>query len=159
MRRRLAILLAATLLLAGCIGGEEAGTTTTTAEDGMADDTGQEPLPEPIADTQEVLVSADQGNFAGMGICQTPTAECWEYPFEANTTINVTGTLTWEVPLNDFDLYLLDGDEQVAVGGDPPPETEEVAAQDIGPGEYRLVVVAWLVVDGTFTLEGTFDHA
>lgn len=159
MRGRIAILLAAALLAAGCIGGEDAATTNTTAQDDMADEADQPPLPAPIEDSQDVLVSADPANFLMLGICQTPTAQCWEYPFETNTTVNLTASLTWDVPLNDFDLYLFEGDEQLAVGGDPPPETEETLAQDLDPGEYRLVVVAWLVVDGSFTVEGTFDHA
>lgn len=150
--------LAAVALLAGCLGGgEEAGGNETngTAEGNAT----LAPLPPPIEATEEVTGSADPVPVTGvMPPCEAPSAQCFRYPFELNATATIAVTLTWEVPANDFDVYIFQDGEQITTteGGSSPPGNQEAFELELEAGSYEVVVSAYAVSQDTFVLSATF---
>ena len=156
----LTLLVSAALALAGCMGGGDDGGSTDIRDNstgGSGNVTGG--LPAPISDSKQVTGSADPGTLAPGGVpCATPSSQCFRYPFQLNSTANVTAALSWTVPASDFDLYVFqDGaphPDSPAVSN--PPGTSETVKLTLEPGEYEVVVVAWGVAQDTYTLEATF---
>lgn len=157
MSRSLSILLAlaATALIAGCIGGDDAGNET---DDTGADNATAAALPPPIEASEEVTGSADPLSVTGAAACDAPTAQCFRYPFELNTTATISIDLTWTVPAHDFDVYLFQDGEPITTteGGSPPPGTQEAFDMELEPGAYEVVVSPYSVSQDTFTLSATF---
>lgn len=158
MAKWLVAMLALTLPLAGCLGDDEE------PDEEPSDDTGTgteptPPLPEDIEASEMVVASADPLNAVGMGICSSPAGQCFRYPFSTEAEVSLDALVEWTVDANDFDLYLVEGEEQVAVSGQQPPGTSEGFTVTVAPGSYELVVVAWAVTQDTFTLTGTFSSA
>ncbi len=138
---------------------------TTTAAAPAAD------LPAAIYDNRTVAFGADPFNFlpagtpvGGAGPCTTQASTCFYYPFTVNATVNgtvaVTGSLSWTLQANDFDFYLYDtaGNQVIAGASDVTtgPGTQEALAGELVPGDYQVYVVAWLVVNDTYSLAVTF---
>ena len=152
----LALLVAPALALAGCTTGDGGATPTPTTP---ADGGGAATLPPPIEDSQQVTGSADPLNFASGVPCETPSSQCFRYPFTLNATAAIDATLTWTVPANDFDLYVFKDGAPFEQDGATPPGTEESVQAALDAGEYEVVVVAWGVSQDTFTLSATFAPA
>ena len=122
----------------------------------------------------DVPVGADPFNTipvgtpaGGIAPCSSPASTCFLHDFTvpAGTNASLTATLAWQLPANDFDLYLYQGDEalsQDGINSIPPaaevPPTEQVLRHGgLGPGEYTFWVVAWLSVADGYTLDVTFE--
>lgn len=143
------------LVLSGCIATDDP--TDPVVDEPTATPVAEPVLPDPIEVSETVAGSADPLNMVFGTTCQTPTAKCYTYEFTSNASATIEAALTWMVPIHDFDLYLVQDDEQVEVAGDFPPETLEAIETGISPGTYQLVVVAWAVGADTFTLKATFS--
>ena len=160
--RCLLALAAASLVLAGCASAPTDGTTTTDATT-----TPPRTLPAAIHDTKSVTGAFAGGNVATGGLCEPEqTAQCVRYPFTANNTVAVTAKLTWTVPGNDFDLYLMQGDTIVSNDGinNLPPggpgdltATAQTLNAEVEAGTYELLVVAWFSGQDTYTLDAQFS--
>lgn len=158
MQRWLVLLMVSLLAFAGCL-GDDADDDGTDMDDGSdAGDQTRPPLPEPIEDSQMVAGGADPANFVTGEPCTNEMA-CTDYPFTAATDVRINAELTWTIEASDFDLYVYEGDEQVATSGQTPPGTSESISTTLSPGDYRVVVVAWGVAQDTYTLTATFEYA
>ena len=159
---RLAFLLLASTLLAtmpGCLEDDDVPEPTDDAPPMVAENA---TLPADIMASETVMGSADPMNFVTGGVCESPTAQCFEYPFtiEGNQSVNVDGTLTWGLEANDFDLYVYEGNTEALNGASDVtagPGTMEHVEGPLEPGEYRVIVVAWGVGQDTFDLAVTFS--
>jgi len=123
------------------------------------------PLPGPIHATGSVAFAADPANLATNAICTSPTSQCTRIPFTVNSSADVTATLKWGMPANDFDLYIYQGDTQVSNDGInqfPPSgpqdvaQTSQVMHASLAPGAYQFVVVPWNAAQDTWTLDASF---
>jgi len=127
------------------------------------------PLPAPIHATGTIAASADPLNLQpGGAICTTPTAQCTRIPFTLNASADVTATLAWGTPANDFDLYIYQDGTQVSNDGInqfPPSgpgdvaQTTQVMHASLDAGSYEFVVVPWNAVQDSWTLDATFGGA
>jgi len=148
-----AILAVLLLASAGCVGGSHEADVETTGDASAA-------LPGPIADEQHVEVGADPLDSAQQGGCEENASACYAYPFQVGEDARVQAHLDWANATNDFDLHVVDGDdERVASSSDGPLETEESIDAEVPAGSYELVVVAWIASSETFALEAHFGYA
>ena len=98
-------------------------------------------------------VQSNPSGFAGTLVCNA-ALPCDEYtltvdvPAGTGTTHNVIVTVSWDIPAEDYDLYVLQGATEVqssASSADP-----EVAVFDANPGVYTVRVVPFAVAGSTF---------
>lgn len=158
MRRPLPVVLL--VVLAGCLTpdapADDASATAPTAPGVAA------VLPAPIEDSKEVTGSADPMNFPTGQVCQTPSAQCFPYPFTLNATATITADLSWTLPASDFDFYVMSGGTPIVNGASDVtagPSTSEHLGGELEPGDYELTVVAWSVARDTYTVSATFAAA
>lgn len=158
------ILLAALALLAGCV--TPPGTTTPPTNGTTNTTAGMSALPPSINDTKDVQGSADPLNLAPGGApCQSPSSQCFKYPFEMNGTGHIAATLSWGEPASDFDLYVFKDGKVVSTGGandvaaGPSTSASEKVDMDLETGKYELVVAAWAVAQDTYKVAATFTAA
>lgn len=117
-------------------------------------------IPEPIQEQGTFTVSFDPLNLQGGGICNTPTAECFEFPFEIlGAPVKVDATLEWMLPSNDLDFYVYEGNTEVLSGASPigVPTNQEAITGELPAGEYTVIVVGWSAVGETFDLNVQFS--
>lgn len=113
--------------------------------------------PAPIHETGDTTAAFDPLNLAGERPCSSPSADCSEYPFTANRTVQVHATLTWGTPSNDYDLYITDASGAIVLmSASNPGVTTEAIADELPPGDYMLVVVPWAVAADSFTVDAVF---
>ncbi|MEA3190558.1 MAG: hypothetical protein QOD77_1140 [Thermoplasmata archaeon] len=117
-------------------------------------------LPEAIHEQGTFTVSFDPLNLQGGGICNTPTAECFEYPFEVEgAPVDFDATLAWGLSANDLDFYIYEGDSQLYAGTNDlgNPTTGEAITGNLPAGEYRVIVVGWNAAGESFNLDVEFS--
>ncbi len=139
----------AVVLLAGCMAQETANNSSLDGQKAA--------LPDPIHREIGIGQGMD-GIFAPIvGSCQLQPW-CFSYPF--NTTgldaVNVAATLIWGLQASDFDLVIWQGDAEVARAASHSPGTEEHLHLTVGPGEYEVQVIPYLVPRDDATLDVTF---
>lgn len=149
MRALLAILTATALLTAGCLDGGGPGASST--EDG------EDALPPPLHDTQVVQMTVNPLTTVQGPACGSQASACFHYPIQLDAATSMAAELSWEDPTNDLDLFLFHDGERMASSAQAPPGTQETLEGVLDPGEYDLVVVAWLVPEDTYTLDVTFS--
>ena len=98
---------------------------------------------------------------ATLGPCSQAVSTCFRYNFTVEAgKPSVTAMLTWP-GVSDFDLYLVQEGTQVAMSANDPttnPVTnEETFTASLRPGDYEVVVAAWIVVQDTFSIAITFE--
>ena len=156
-----ALLLAALLAFSsGCLSGEDDAPAP--AGDQPAAQPMNATLPAEIHATETVTGSLDPLNLATQEVCTAPSAQCFTYPFtiEGNGSVEATAHLAWDLPANDFDLYVYEGETLVLNGASDvtagPGNVEHVEG-DLSSGDYEVIVVAWGVAQDTFVLDVTFS--
>lgn len=181
-----ALLVAPTLLLiafAGCLGGDEA--TPAEKKETLPETPAAPPLPAAIKDTKAVEVGVDPSYMVNDGPCSlSGVSTCYKYEFtveKANETTNatkadadvdgekakntekevqkvrVTASLTWSLPVNDFDLFLMQGSRVVEKSLQGVPTTQEDIVKELEPGKYTLIVSVYAVVHDAYTIDAKFD--
>jgi hypothetical protein len=154
----LTLLLAATF--AGCTDDDTTDDVTPTPDDD-SDDVAA--YPEPMDESEMVLFGLDAFNLATGLPCSTPASTCTTYPFSLDRRTAVTASLTWGLPVNDLDLYLVAADGTVVsqdginLVGDPPNTSQTMTGILLEPGDYSFYVSMWLVVAETYQLSATFE--
>ena len=165
MRTLLLVSLTLALALAGCSDNGDADGVDGSGPDGEA--TGA--LPAAIYDNQTVQAGIDVFNLlpsdptdpmSAGSPCATPASTCFDYPFTVNASADLTATITWTQPSSDFDLYLYDAGGSLVSSGTSGLDSmvmSESFSSGLAPGEYRVTVVAWLVVMDSYSLAVTFE--
>lgn len=159
MRLTMVLALLAAAGLAGC-SGDDGPDDTPEPDDETPDE--MDEYPEPIDESEMVLFGLDAFNLATGLPCSTPASTCTSYPFTVERRSAVDAALTWSLPLNDLDLYIVDASGAVVSQdginqlGDPPNTAQTMTGVILEPGDYSFYVSMWLVVGETYHLAAEF---
>lgn len=124
------------LLLAGCADSSEPEATT----EPIAEDDGDEPM------TMNAMA------VAGMVVGSACNVMCGSHVFEINQSATIEVQVSWLVPANDIDIFLIYEGTQVAENVDLPPATGAGFSYLGAPGTYELQV--WPYASGPENYEG-----
>jgi hypothetical protein len=153
MRERawiVAVLLVAPI--AGCVGGGEESVDA--ASDPEAS------LPDSVHDERRVEAAASPAGGDRDQRCEAEASSCFSYPFTVAMDARVQAQLDWENATNDLDLHVFGPEgEPVASASTGPLDKRETLDAALEPGDYELVVVAWLATSDTYRLEAHFGYA
>ncbi|HLF16426.1 MAG TPA: pre-peptidase C-terminal domain-containing protein [Candidatus Thermoplasmatota archaeon] len=167
MRTWLLLGITVAAALAGC---SDSGGSNADGNGGNGGSDDGAALPANIYDNQTVTAGIDPFNglpdpadptVATLGPCSQAVSTCFRYNFTVEAgKPSVTAMLTWP-GVSDFDLYLVQEGTQVAMSANDPttnPVTnEETFTASLRPGDYEVVVAAWIVVQDTFSIAITFE--
>lgn len=151
------LLLSVAFLAAGCL-DDQAGAGQPTATDAPFR-TAESTLPDRMHWTGQFTVGVGAGAATGN---PCTLASCDLRDFTLDGTHDLEATLTWGLPANDFDLYLYQGETELASAGslqpgDAPGMSETLVYQDLPPGDYRFMVVGSTMVMDSYELDAVFS--
>lgn len=120
-------------------------------------------LPANITDSKDITAGVEFVSFFGVADrCSLPTSTCPEYKFTipANATnASIAVELTWTLEANGWGVYVMKGTKDVAGSTDPPPNMKQTLEYTFKEsGDYKILVVPYLVSKDTYTLSAKFAY-